>query len=243
MYLTWLVARGLHDPAFFAALPDGDRYVTDIIRRKRTAMSMRRVLDGSLPSEILSDQARAFTDGYYAERHATYLDDWVAEFGAAGDRYEIPDSWETFDRIAHRIDARFQSWTRKANQRRQETDVESPSGSAAPSPPPDASPLEAAARAITAAGGRVVPSPVDRLRSRHVAGPSTDRLAELAAQLMSGSTKARRASIAELASAPLSDETAAVLREAARSSDPVVTAIAIDVLVINQSDESGGREG
>jgi hypothetical protein len=60
---------------------------------------------------------------------------------------------------------------------------------------------------------------------------------------MSGSTKARRASIAELASAPLSDETAAVLREAARSSDPVVAAIAIDVLGINRSDESGGREG
>jgi hypothetical protein len=237
MYITWVVARRLHNPAFFAALPDGDRYVSSIVRRKRTAMSMRQLLDGNLPSHVLSEEGRAFTDWYYSEDHdARYLDDWVAEFGEAANTYAVPESWESFDRIAPRIDAQLRLWRqqpaelRRADSQERGNGAEWPAVPVSSMSPVDDDPVRAAERAIKAAGGEVVPGPVERLREGSARGLAADDVAGLAAQLRSGSDRQRRLAVARLAAAPQTEQVAAVLRTAARSPDPVVAAIAARAL-------------
>jgi hypothetical protein len=241
MYLTWVIARRLHDPEFFAALPDGEHYLLQIASRKRTAMALRQTLDGTLPSEILSPEGQAFSDWYYADQHAEFLDDWVAEFGDDANMYAVPDSWETFDRIAPRIDARFDLWIHNPSELDRAADSEPRSDSVHLYLPLVDNPADAAAQAITAAGGRVVPGPIDRLRTELAAGLPTTQLAQLAAQVQSGSVKQRRLAATKLAAAPMTDEIVAILRHAARSSDPVVAAIASDALGVQRSNGIADR--
>jgi hypothetical protein len=241
MYLTWLIARGLHDPEFFAALPDGKRYLSQIVSRKRTAMALRQTLDGTLPSEILSTEAQAFSDWYYGDQYAKYLDDWVAEFGEDANRYAVPDSWGTFDRIAPHIDAQFDLWIHQASQWDRASDSEPPSDSVAPSLPLVDNPVDAAAQAIAAAGGNAVPGPIDRLRTELTTGLSTHQLAQLAVHVQSGSVTQRRVAATKLAVAPMTDEIVAILRRAALSSDPVVAAIASNAL--GRQGYDGSAEG
>ena len=58
---------------------------------------------------MLTDEGAAFSDRYYSGSPG-YLGDWEATFGAAANDYSVPDTWETYERIAPLLDSRYEAW-------------------------------------------------------------------------------------------------------------------------------------
>lgn len=56
-----------------------------------------------------SAEGVAFTSAYYAPEYGCTRD-WRGIFGRWADRYDVPDGWETFDRIAPLIYRRHAEW-------------------------------------------------------------------------------------------------------------------------------------
>ena len=148
MYVAWVVTRGHYDTRLFAELPNGSAHLVAIARTVRVPAALRRQLDWSLPRALMDPVGRAFTDWYYGEEHAIYLDDWVDAFGDDANAYRVPATRETFDRISKRIDRRFLDW-----------EATSPELSrSSPSEPPDIDDLaEYVRRVAERLGGSVIP--------------------------------------------------------------------------------------
>ncbi len=108
IYLVWLIRQDMLDPGWvassgvsraIAAINDGSECVT----------ALRDMTDGALTSEMLSADGLAFTSAYYAPEYG-YPRDWRHVFGGKADRYDVPDDWETYERIAPLIDRRHAEW-------------------------------------------------------------------------------------------------------------------------------------
>lgn len=109
MYLTWLILRDLVDESFFGRTWLGRDRLAPVKARKRTACFLQGWVDHTLADNMLTDEGAAFSDDYYGATPG-YLDDWTAQFGESADDYSVPDSWETYDRIAPVLEDRYRSW-------------------------------------------------------------------------------------------------------------------------------------
>jgi hypothetical protein len=65
--------------------------------------------DGRLASDMLTEEGAGFAGAYYAPEYG-YARDWRKVFGRHADRYEIPDDWDTYDRIEPLVELRYQQW-------------------------------------------------------------------------------------------------------------------------------------
>lgn len=229
IYIAWLIQRELFDPRFFETIPDGPRYLQEVTRTARTPTALRKLLDGTLPSELMNGVGRAFTDWYYADDHALYLDDWVEEFAELADQYAVPDTSEALRRIGPRIDQRFAAWSLQRNAASDEVESRRYDDD-----------LAAASRAITSLGGRVIPpsAVADAATSRGVLDRTLARETLESLDLSKSSSHANRALVARLASGGISDSQSMVLRTALDSQDPVVVAIAANALNQNGRDDA-----
>lgn len=71
------------------------------------------VLDEKFVSDDLTADGNAFAVAYYQgeDDNSRFIADYLAEFDTtAAQLYHVPDTWEVYDRIADRIDARFRAW-------------------------------------------------------------------------------------------------------------------------------------
>lgn len=110
MFYSWLIMHDLD-----RRLPKRER---DLVRsRTHTGSILRDATDGVVAAHFVKPAAVEFVQAYYGGARAAYLDDWSFEFGEAADRYEVPDTWETFDRIASHIDRRYREWSARAGPR------------------------------------------------------------------------------------------------------------------------------
>jgi len=100
LYLGWLIRRNLVDPRSFLA----DDLVA-VREGRMTGTDLADVADGTLASDLMSAQGRAFSDWYY-ER---YLTDFADEFSDFGE-YEVPDDATTRARMDPIIDGRYREW-------------------------------------------------------------------------------------------------------------------------------------
>jgi len=72
--------------------------------------------DEKFTDEDLSPEGNAFAQAYYANDvelkpgAITYVTDYAAVFGAAQHLYGVPDSWESYDRLAPTVSRRFMEW-------------------------------------------------------------------------------------------------------------------------------------
>ena len=67
--------------------------------------------DGALTVEMFTAGAYDFVVAYYDADTESFLDDYIDEFADEVESiYHIPDSWETYSRIAPHIDQRFTQW-------------------------------------------------------------------------------------------------------------------------------------
>lgn len=108
MFVTWLVERDLLD-AKWVARSGVQRAMAALEDRAETPCALRDMTDGRLASDMLSPEGQAFAGAYYAPEYG-YARDWRNAFGRRADRYDVPDEWATFDRIAPTIDRRYGAW-------------------------------------------------------------------------------------------------------------------------------------
>ena len=117
MFLAWVVTRRLDAGPRFAegsgsAALDEANDRDDVRRRKmKGAALLRRWYDDKLFSEELTPEGAAFANAYYVKH---YFDDYnhTLAKGLASE-YAVPDTWESFDKLAPVIDHRFAAWKAK----------------------------------------------------------------------------------------------------------------------------------
>jgi hypothetical protein len=108
VFVTWLLDFGFVDPDWVARA-GAEQAVTAVAERRGTPGTLRDVTEGRLVSDMLTPEGRAFTGAYYAPEYG-YARDWRGVFGRRADRYDVPDAWETYDRIAPLLDRRHEAW-------------------------------------------------------------------------------------------------------------------------------------
>lgn len=111
MFVTWCLLNGLGSDLHQDTL-------AQLRSRKVTPTEWFMVeCDGKFTQEDLSEEGVAFSTAYYASEEEglimsdfSYLNDYSALFPAARTLYHVPDSWETFDKLASRLSERFRAW-------------------------------------------------------------------------------------------------------------------------------------
>jgi hypothetical protein len=110
MYLAWAVVSGLEsDFLRDEVAPDA---VVHLRERKITPGDfLINASDEKFIDDEISEEAKRFTDAYYASN--LYFEDYDETLGGDFENlYEIPDTWDTFDKLKPMIDRRFDEWKR-----------------------------------------------------------------------------------------------------------------------------------
>lgn len=108
LYVAWLIGKDLLDPDWVAR--SGVRRAVEAIKdRSDSACALRDMTEGRLASDMLSAQGAAFTGAYYAPEYG-YARDYRRVFGRRADRYDVPDDWESYDRLAPVLERRYAEW-------------------------------------------------------------------------------------------------------------------------------------
>ena len=108
VFVAWLVEHDMLDPEW-VAVSGVDQAVTEIRARTGLPSALRDLTDGRLAADMLTPEGQAFTGAYYAPEYG-YPRDWRKAFGRRADRYDVPDTWATYDWIAPLIDRRRREW-------------------------------------------------------------------------------------------------------------------------------------
>jgi hypothetical protein len=108
VFLAWLVHHDMLDPGWIAAA-GADQAVAVIHGRTASPSGLRDLTEGRFAGEMLTAEGRAFTGAYYAPEYG-YPRDWRRAFGRRADRYDVPDTWATYDWIEPLIDRRHREW-------------------------------------------------------------------------------------------------------------------------------------
>ena len=112
MFLAWAITRGLEGDFHKV---ESSSALEALRRREITGRDfLNTECDEKFWEEDLSDEGNAFAKAYYeAEGADSYLADYGQLLGAGlPSLYHVEDSWENFDRLAARIDQRYQAWKR-----------------------------------------------------------------------------------------------------------------------------------
>ncbi len=106
MYMGWIIDRKLYSDYF------ADEASTEIYRFTRREIGciiLAEIWDGSLSFDLFGRQGNMFTSYYYAG--GIYRNDYIETLVKNEPSiYHIDDSWDNYDKIAARIDLRFQDW-------------------------------------------------------------------------------------------------------------------------------------
>ena len=112
MFVGWAITRDLI-AGHYRVDPSSSWYIARILERERTAADF--VVDfcrGRLTETDFSNEGCAFARLYYAR----YLQDYARVFEEYMSVYEVPDTWDNFDRMALILDRRlvqFRKWCAK----------------------------------------------------------------------------------------------------------------------------------
>lgn len=109
MFLAWALQRGLgserhaeEDPEAVAALES---------RRITPGRFLLRNCDGRLTDDDLNDEGNAFAVDYFDLETGHYTRDYEATLlSDVPNRYLVPDTWDSFDRLSPVLDRRLQQW-------------------------------------------------------------------------------------------------------------------------------------
>jgi hypothetical protein len=111
MFLAWMLLNGL---ASDELAEDSAEEIAALRSRSLTgAQFLMRVLDEKLTDDDFSEEGNAFAIAYYQgeDDDSRYLDDYFEIFGVdVASLYEVPDTWENYDRLSARMNERFSAW-------------------------------------------------------------------------------------------------------------------------------------
>jgi hypothetical protein len=108
IFLSWLLLHDMLDPEWVARA-GVKRAAAAMADRAETPCALRDMTDGRLTGDMLTAEGRGFAGAYYAPEYG-FPRDWHGAFGRQADRYEVPDDWETYDRMAQHIDRQYGVW-------------------------------------------------------------------------------------------------------------------------------------
>ncbi len=108
MYLTWVVVSGME--SHFLRDELASDHLADLKDRKITpGQFLIAVSDEKLVDDELDEEAKRFTDAYYASN--MYFDDYDKAVGKGVETlYGVPDTWAIFDKLKPVLDRRFDEW-------------------------------------------------------------------------------------------------------------------------------------
>ncbi|MEO0463219.1 MAG: hypothetical protein AAF127_08815 [Pseudomonadota bacterium] len=112
MFVAWALLNGLA----------GNRHeaenAADLVklreRRETPGAWFIRCCDEKFIDQDLSRQGNAFARAYYGNEKTPYLryiDDYSEVFATATTLYHVPDTWQSYDRLALVISSRYQTFT------------------------------------------------------------------------------------------------------------------------------------
>jgi hypothetical protein len=108
VFVAWLASHDLLD-GDWVARSAAEIALASVRDRRSNVCALRDLTDGRLASDMLTPEGQGFTGAYYAPEYG-YARDWRKVFGRRADRYEIPDDWQTYDRIEPLVELRYHEW-------------------------------------------------------------------------------------------------------------------------------------
>jgi hypothetical protein len=108
IFVAWLVDHDMLDPGW-SAKAGADQAVAAIRGRAGSPCALRDLTAGRFAGEMLTPEGRGFTGAYYAPEYG-YPRDWRRAFGRRADRYDVADTWATYDWIEPLVDRRYREW-------------------------------------------------------------------------------------------------------------------------------------
>jgi hypothetical protein len=108
VFVAWLAYHDMLDADWLARSGLANS-VASMRDRRANVCALRDLTDGRLASEMLTPEGQGFTGAYYAPEYG-YIRDWRKVFGKRADHYEVPDDWQTYDRIEPLVELRYHEW-------------------------------------------------------------------------------------------------------------------------------------
>ena len=106
MFLGWMLEHDLYSEMF------EEEEFHQVIRFKARELScalLSALWDGELGEDFFNEEGNAFAQHYY--QTGTYHQDYKEVLAAKlPSIYEVKDSWENYEKIAERIEQRYQDW-------------------------------------------------------------------------------------------------------------------------------------
>jgi hypothetical protein len=114
MFVAWAMLNGLAGPIHTEDFP---ALLGRLHNRELTPGTwFIEACDEKFTDEDLNEEGNAFAQSYYANEDglrtgvSSFLDDYTEAFPDFQDSYRVPDTWETYERIAPIISRRFINW-------------------------------------------------------------------------------------------------------------------------------------
>ena len=120
MFLAWAASRNL-----LGALHT-EEFPTDLEQLRSRSFTpgawFMENCDGKFTNEDLNEEGNFFAQSYYESTKEgmtpAYFQDYADTFRDLDiEMYQVPDTWETFDRIAPVIDSNFNEWKKKTGKK------------------------------------------------------------------------------------------------------------------------------
>ncbi len=109
MFVAWCMLNGLASELHVDEFPDLLRELK--VRTLTPASYFIKACDEKFTDEDLSEEGNSFAKAYFDFDKGEYLGDYEATFSLSGqDLYRVPDTWESFDRLAPLIRKRYDEW-------------------------------------------------------------------------------------------------------------------------------------
>jgi len=114
MFLAWALLNGLAGEIHLSEFP---QMLEKLETRAITpGQFLVEACDEKFTNEDLNEEGNLFAQDYYRGDHARYLSDYEKALGKnVPTLYHVPDTWESFDRLAPVIAARFNKWQKRQN--------------------------------------------------------------------------------------------------------------------------------
>jgi len=109
MFVAWCLLNDLGGSLHTEEFPDT---LVELRERKLTPGAfLIEACDGKFTDEDLRVEGNAFTEVYFDFSEGKYLSDYEECLGVeGGSLYAVPDTWDSFDKLAPVISRRFENW-------------------------------------------------------------------------------------------------------------------------------------
>lgn len=110
LLLGWMIDRGLVSEQFSA---DFSELVDAFRARRKNGPEVYALAGDVLASDMLSDVGNAFARDYVDFERGSFLSDYEALLASdLPSVYHVADTWENYEKLRARLDARFAEWSR-----------------------------------------------------------------------------------------------------------------------------------